>query len=68
MIFSVPQLIEKVSSVCRLLPGDILFTGTPSGVGWARQPQRYLGDGDVLTTYIEGIGSFTTRFRAMAEA
>ena len=47
-----------------LLPGDVIFTGTPSGVGLGRNPQRWLVDGDVLTSYIEGIGEMRHRFVA----
>jgi 2,4-didehydro-3-deoxy-L-rhamnonate hydrolase len=56
MIFSVPELIERLSAVCPLLPGDIIFTGTPSGVGGARNPKRFLPPGSVLTSYVEGLG------------
>ncbi|MGP3938510.1 fumarylacetoacetate hydrolase family protein [Streptomyces sp. 6N106] len=56
MIFPVPELIARLSAVCPLLPGDLIFTGTPSGVGHARAPQRYLRPGDEVVTRIEGIG------------
>ncbi|ASQ93312.1 fumarylacetoacetate hydrolase family protein [Streptomyces sp. 11-1-2] len=56
MIFPVPELIARLSAVCPLLPGDVIFTGTPSGVGHARTPQRYLRPGDEVVTRIEGIG------------
>jgi 2,4-diketo-3-deoxy-L-fuconate hydrolase len=56
MIFSVADLVARLSAVCPLLPGDILFTGTPSGVGNARDPQRFLPPGGVLTSHIEGLG------------
>lgn len=56
MIFPVPELIARLSAVCPLLPGDMIFTGTPSGVGHARSPQRYLRPGDEVITRIEGIG------------
>lgn len=56
MIFSVSELIARLSAVCPLLPGDIVFTGTPSGVGMARDPQRYLRPGSTLTSYVEGVG------------
>lgn len=56
MIFAVPELIARLSAVCPLLPGDIVFTGTPSGVGMARDPQRYLHPGTTLVSYVEGIG------------
>lgn len=61
MIFSVPELIEKLSSVTTLLPGDLIFTGTPSGVGNARNPKRFLQPGQVLVSEIEGVGRMETR-------
>jgi 2-keto-4-pentenoate hydratase/2-oxohepta-3-ene-1,7-dioic acid hydratase in catechol pathway len=56
MTFSVSELIARLSAVCPLLPGDIIFTGTPSGVGGARKPPRFLSPGSVLTSYVEGLG------------
>jgi 2,4-didehydro-3-deoxy-L-rhamnonate hydrolase len=56
MVFSVPVLVEYLSGITPLLPGDIIFTGTPEGVGYARTPPRLLAAGDVVTTTIEGIG------------
>ena len=56
LIFSVPQLVSELSDVCPLLPGDVIFTGTPAGVGLARQPSRFLHPGSTLVTWIEGIG------------
>ncbi|HZR81557.1 MAG TPA: fumarylacetoacetate hydrolase family protein [Candidatus Binatia bacterium] len=56
MIFAVPELIAFLSSLCTLEPGDLIFTGTPSGVGSTRQPRRYLAAGETITTTIEGIG------------
>jgi 2-keto-4-pentenoate hydratase/2-oxohepta-3-ene-1,7-dioic acid hydratase in catechol pathway len=64
MIFGVAELIEQLSAVTPLLPGDVVFTGTPSGVGIARSPQRWLQPGDVLTSYIEGIGEMRQTFVA----
>jgi 2-keto-4-pentenoate hydratase/2-oxohepta-3-ene-1,7-dioic acid hydratase in catechol pathway len=64
LIFGVSELIEQLSRVTPLLPGDIIFTGTPSGVGMGRSPQRWLAPGDVLTTYIEGIGEMRHTFVA----
>lgn len=61
MIFDVPELIHRLSSVTRLEPGDLLFTGTPAGVGMGRSPQRYLAPGDELVSAIEGIGRIRTR-------
>ncbi|BCL28748.1 fumarylacetoacetate hydrolase family protein [Streptomyces aurantiacus] len=56
LIFSVPGLVEQLSAVLPLLPGDVIFTGTPAGIGAARKPPRFLQDGDVVETTIEGIG------------
>ena len=56
MAFSVPQLVAELSAVVPLLPGDVIFTGTPSGVGGARKPPRFLAPGQVLETWIDGIG------------
>jgi 2,4-diketo-3-deoxy-L-fuconate hydrolase len=62
MIFSVPVLIAKLSAAMPLLPGDVIFTGTPAGVGLARTPPRWLADGDVLSSRIAGIGELRQRF------
>ncbi|WP_246852685.1 fumarylacetoacetate hydrolase family protein [Naasia sp. SYSU D00948] len=64
MIYDVPELIARLSAVCALLPGDLIFTGTPSGVGNARTPKRFLTPADELVSTIEGIGSIRTRFRS----
>ncbi len=56
LIFSVSELVAKLSAICPLLPGDIIFTGTPSGVGGARNPKRFLPPGGVLTSHVEGLG------------
>jgi 2-keto-4-pentenoate hydratase/2-oxohepta-3-ene-1,7-dioic acid hydratase in catechol pathway len=55
-IFPVPKLISYISQVCTLSPGDLLFTGTPAGVGFARTPPVFLQSGDVLEVEIERIG------------
>jgi 2,4-didehydro-3-deoxy-L-rhamnonate hydrolase len=62
MIFSVPVLVAKLSAVTELLPGDLIFTGTPSGVGVARTPPRFLAAGDELVSYVEEIGQMRQRF------
>jgi 2-keto-4-pentenoate hydratase/2-oxohepta-3-ene-1,7-dioic acid hydratase in catechol pathway len=56
MIFSIPVLIEHISQFTTLRPGDVIATGTPSGVGHFRQPPRYLAAGDVVSVEIEGLG------------
>ncbi|HEY3732638.1 MAG TPA: fumarylacetoacetate hydrolase family protein [Streptosporangiaceae bacterium] len=64
MIFSVPALIVKLSGALPLLPGDVIFTGTPAGVGLGRTPPRWLAPGDELVSRIEGIGEMRHRFAA----
>jgi 2-keto-4-pentenoate hydratase/2-oxohepta-3-ene-1,7-dioic acid hydratase in catechol pathway len=56
LIFSIPRLISYISEVCTLSPGDLLFTGTPPGVGMARTPPVFLKPGDVVEVEIENIG------------
>lgn len=63
MIFGVAELLEFVSRTIELVPGDVIATGTPAGVGMARTPPRWLEDGDVVTVEIEGIGSLTNPVR-----
>jgi 2-keto-4-pentenoate hydratase/2-oxohepta-3-ene-1,7-dioic acid hydratase in catechol pathway len=63
MIFSVPQLVEFISAVCPLYPGDLIFTGPPAGVGNRRVPQRFLGPDDVLVSRIDGLGEMRQIFR-----
>jgi 2-keto-4-pentenoate hydratase/2-oxohepta-3-ene-1,7-dioic acid hydratase in catechol pathway len=57
LIYSVPVLISWTSHRCTLEPGDLFFTGTPGGVGFTRDPQRFLGPGDVVTTDLPGVGT-----------
>ena len=64
LIFSVPELVAQLSAVLPLLPGDVLFTGTPAGVGNARSPQRFLAAGDELVSSVDGIGELRHRFVA----
>jgi 2-keto-4-pentenoate hydratase/2-oxohepta-3-ene-1,7-dioic acid hydratase in catechol pathway len=64
MIYGVPRLVEFLSRRCALAPGDLIFTGTPAGVGNARVPRRYLSPGDVLVSTVEGIGELRTTFVA----
>jgi 2-keto-4-pentenoate hydratase/2-oxohepta-3-ene-1,7-dioic acid hydratase in catechol pathway len=57
LIFGVPFLVSYVSAVFTLEPGDLILTGTPPGVGWARDPKVSLTDGDVVEVEVEGIGA-----------
>jgi 2-keto-4-pentenoate hydratase/2-oxohepta-3-ene-1,7-dioic acid hydratase in catechol pathway len=63
MAFSIPRLIEELSQGMTLLPGDVILTGTPAGVGSARQPPSWLVDGDEVITRISGIGELRNRVR-----
>jgi 2-keto-4-pentenoate hydratase/2-oxohepta-3-ene-1,7-dioic acid hydratase in catechol pathway len=56
MVFKIPRLIAEISAGCDLWPGDMIITGTPAGVGFARTPPEYLKVGDVVEVEIEGIG------------
>jgi 2,4-diketo-3-deoxy-L-fuconate hydrolase len=64
LIFSVPYLISYISQFMTLLPGDIVSTGTPAGVGSGLKPPRYLAPGDVVELGIEGLGSSRQLVRA----
>lgn len=59
LIFKIPELIEYISSITPLLPGDIISTGTPFGVGLGRNPKRWLKPGETVTITIEGLGKLT---------
>jgi len=61
LVFGPVELVQYLSSIITLQPGDIIATGTPGGVGQARQPARYLAAGMTLTTRIEGIGQLDNR-------
>jgi 2-keto-4-pentenoate hydratase/2-oxohepta-3-ene-1,7-dioic acid hydratase in catechol pathway len=56
MVFKIPRLIAEISAGCELWPGDMIITGTPAGVGFARTPPEFLKPGDVVEIEIEGIG------------
>ena len=62
MIFAVPQLIARLSAIVELRPGDLVFTGTPAGVGLGRKPPEFLKPGQRLTTEIEGLGIIRQTF------
>ncbi len=59
LIFNIPTLIEYISSITPLLPGDMVSTGTPSGVGAGRTSRRWLKPGEIVTITIESLGSLT---------
>lgn len=61
MIFSVVEILSYLSQVFTLEPGDLIFTGTPPGVGMARKPPRFLRSGDVVEVEIDGIGRLRNR-------
>jgi 2-keto-4-pentenoate hydratase/2-oxohepta-3-ene-1,7-dioic acid hydratase in catechol pathway len=64
MIYPVDALVEWVSKGMTLLPGSIIATGTPDGVGFARTPPEFLKPGDVMETEVEGIGTLRNRIVA----
>ena len=66
MVFSCDELVSYVSHCMTLYPGSVIFTGTPAGVGWTREPAVFLRPGDVITVEIEGIGCLTNRVEAEA--
>lgn len=61
LIFTIPYLIAHLSEIMTLKPGDLIFTGTPPGVGAARKPPRFLQSGDVCTVEVPEIGRLTNR-------
>lgn len=62
LIFSVPEIVAYLSSILTLWPGDLIFTGTPSGIGWTRSPRRMIHARDELVTTMAGIGTMRHRF------
>jgi len=64
LIFDCFQLVETLSTVCTLLPGDVISTGTPAGVGVAMKPPRFLAAGDVVRIEISGLGAIENRVTA----
>ena len=61
LIFDVPTLVSLISEFATLEPGDLILTGTPGGVGFRREPQLLLGDGDVVSVEISGVGRIENR-------
>jgi 2-keto-4-pentenoate hydratase/2-oxohepta-3-ene-1,7-dioic acid hydratase in catechol pathway len=68
LIFKIPDLVAYLSSVVTLEPGDVVATGTPAGVGFARTPPRYLQPGDEVVVSIEGIGELRNPVAAEAKS
>ena len=66
MLFSIPEIISYCSRSFTLLPGDIISTGTPSGVGVFRDPPVFLGDGDVVEAEISGLGTLVNECRILS--
>ena len=67
MVFGVARLIAELSGILPLLAGDVIFTGTPAGIGATRKPPRFLRPGDLLETHVEGIGTLRNRLVADKE-
>jgi 2-keto-4-pentenoate hydratase/2-oxohepta-3-ene-1,7-dioic acid hydratase in catechol pathway len=67
MLFLVPDIIARLSEVMTLLPGDIIATGTPAGVGFARSPPEYLAPDDLVECEIGGLGTLANRICAPGE-
>jgi 2-keto-4-pentenoate hydratase/2-oxohepta-3-ene-1,7-dioic acid hydratase in catechol pathway len=57
MVFGPLELVSRLSHLCTLEPGDVISTGTPAGVGFAREPARFLRPGDVVEVWVEGVGT-----------
>lgn len=68
LIFDIPTLVATVSEFTELLPGDLILTGTPGGVGYRRDPQVFLRDGDEVVVEVGGIGRLVNRVRAEVPA
>jgi 2-keto-4-pentenoate hydratase/2-oxohepta-3-ene-1,7-dioic acid hydratase in catechol pathway len=62
LVFGVPRLVAELSAVLPLLPGDVIFTGTPAGVGFTRRPPRFLQSGETVESWVAGIGTIRNRF------
>ena len=67
LLFSVPALVEYLTTIATMEPGDVVLTGTPSGVGFASDPQTSLADNDVFEVEIDGIGKIRNRFLSEAD-
>jgi len=67
LIFDVPTIIQTISEGLTLLPGDVIATGTPAGVGIGFKPPRYLGDGDLVRCEIDGVGQLENRLKRRSD-
>jgi 2-keto-4-pentenoate hydratase/2-oxohepta-3-ene-1,7-dioic acid hydratase in catechol pathway len=65
MVYTIPMLVSYISQMFTLEAGDIILTGTPSGVGVGRTPPVFLKDGDVVSITIEDIGTLTNSCRVL---
>jgi 2-keto-4-pentenoate hydratase/2-oxohepta-3-ene-1,7-dioic acid hydratase in catechol pathway len=63
MVFSIREIIEHLTTIMTLEPGDIIATGTPSGVGYGRKPPEFLRPGDRMVAEIEGLGRLETEMK-----
>ncbi len=61
LVFDVSRIIAEISAVVPMLPGDLIFTGTPAGVGITSKPPRFLKEGEVIESWIEGLGTIRNR-------
>ena len=68
MVFGVAELVSFISQACTLEPGDLIATGTPPGVGFARKPPVWLHDGDEVTVEVDGLGALTNPVRRPSES
>jgi 2,4-didehydro-3-deoxy-L-rhamnonate hydrolase len=68
LLISVPRIVSFLSGVVTLQPGDVIFTGTPGGVGMTRTPPRYLSPGDTLESFVAGVGTMRHTFVAVPAA
>jgi acylpyruvate hydrolase len=64
LMFTIPKLIATLSTFTALAPGDLILTGTPGGVGFRRDPQVFLRDGDEITVEVDGVGTIRNTVRA----
>ncbi len=64
MVFSVAELVSFLSSGMTLVPGDVIMTGTPAGVGFVRDPEVFMKAGDEVSVEIEGLGTLTNPVEA----